>query len=108
MPHDHGDLEQPPPGESGFLPKLISVHFPKAAGTSLLRAYEAAFGPESVLGDYANDPVDPCSLINLHPSRYEETKPNSLGNHRAVHGHFHMGAILELPMRCASSLSGSL
>jgi hypothetical protein len=44
-----------------------------------------------VLRDYASDPVDPCGLINLHPTRYEETKPTSLGLYAAVHGHFHIG-----------------
>jgi hypothetical protein len=72
-------------------PKLISVHFPKAAGSSLRSAYETAFGEDRVLLDYDNDPVDPCGLINLHPTRYEETRPTSLGLYAAVHGHFHIG-----------------
>ena len=70
--------------------KLISVHFPKAAGTSLASAYAAALGADRVLRDYGEDPVDPCALINLHPFRYEETKPTSLGLFTAVHGHFHI------------------
>jgi hypothetical protein len=71
--------------------KLISLHFPKAAGSSLVLAYEAALGADRVLQDYDSDPMDPCGLINLHPVRYEETKPTSLGLHAAVHGHFHIG-----------------
>ena len=71
--------------------QLISVHFPKAAGSALRHAYEIAFGAERVLRDYNNDPVDPTALINIHPLRYEKTKPTSLNGHAVVHGHFHIG-----------------
>lgn len=73
------------------MPLLISVHFPKGAGSSLRSVYDDAFGPECVLGDYSHDPIDPCGLINVHPERYESTKPDSLGPYAAVHGHFHVG-----------------
>ena len=72
-------------------PGLISVHFPKAAGSSLVSAYESAFGGDRVLRDYAHDPVDPCGLINLHPDCYEAAKPASIAPYKAVHGHFHIG-----------------
>jgi hypothetical protein len=75
----------------GMPANLISMHFPKAAGSSLVLAYESALGADRVLRDYGNDPLDPCGLINLHPARYSATKPTSLGPYKAVHGHFHIG-----------------
>ena len=72
------------------MPTLISVHFPKAAGSSLARAYAAAFGDDRVCQDYENDPVDPCARMYLDPARYEALKPTSLGRHAVVHGHFHV------------------
>jgi hypothetical protein len=74
-----------------MLAKLISLHFPKAGGSSLLIAYETALGANNVLRDVENDPADPCGMINLHPARYEATKPTSLEPYAAVHGHFHIG-----------------
>ena len=71
-------------------PKLISVHFPKAAGSSLANVYEAALGAGRLLRDYAHDPVDPCALMYLDPVRYEQNKPVSLDPYAAVHGHFHI------------------
>jgi hypothetical protein len=77
---------------SDFATKLISVHFPKAAGSSLVRAYETAFGCERVLTDYDNsDPMDPCGAMYLDPERYDKMKPTSLDYHLVVHGHFHIG-----------------
>jgi hypothetical protein len=76
---------------TGMPSPLISVHFPKAAGSSLRHAYETALGAERILQDYNNDPVNPSALINIHPIRYEETKPTTLGEYTIVHGHFHAG-----------------
>jgi len=77
---------------SGSLTKLISVHLPKAAGTSLVKVYETAFGGERVLPDYdTSDPMDPCGVMYLDPDRYEMMKPTTLGDHVVVHGHFHIG-----------------
>ena len=78
---NHRSLPRRYPG-----PKLISVHFPKAAGSSLIKAYENAFGPDYVCRDDENDPLDPCGIINLDPARYEKTKPTSLGHYAVAHG----------------------
>ena len=40
---------------------LISVHFPKASGSSFRVALEAAFGQPAVLGSYDCDPLDPAN-----------------------------------------------
>ena len=73
----------------GDMSCLVSVHFPKAGGTSLARAYEEAFGVDQVLWDYDNDPADPTTRVNLHPSRDAMLRPSTLAPYRAVHGHFH-------------------
>jgi hypothetical protein len=70
--------------------KLISVHFPKAAGTSLHSAYEATFGADRVLRDYAHDPVNPNGDMYADPARYEAEEPITLGEYAVVHGHFHV------------------
>ena len=85
----------PPVGT--LLPKVISVHFPKAAGSSLVKAYETAFGPDRVLRDDENDPLDPCGTMYLDPARYEQMKPASVGEYAAIHGHFHIGRYDRIP-----------
>jgi hypothetical protein len=47
---------------------LISVHFPKASGTSFRVALEAAFGPPAVLGSYDCDPLDPANPMWIDPN----------------------------------------
>jgi hypothetical protein len=71
--------------------EVVSVHFPKAAGCSLRRALEEAFGPDGLFLDYADDPVDPCSSFSLDPEgcsrrTRKQRLPESV---RVVHGHFH-------------------
>jgi hypothetical protein len=85
------------PPVSSLLPKLISVHFPKAAGSSLVKAYETAFGPDRVLRDDENDPLDLCGTMYLDPARYERMKPASVGEYAAIHGHFHIGRYDRIP-----------
>jgi hypothetical protein len=59
--------------------EIISVHFPKAGGTSLAACLRASFGEHLAL-DYDHDPV--------HPN-YALSEPSNLApNIRAVHGHF--------------------
>src|SRR5436190_18434785 len=79
------------------LPTLISVHFPKAAGSSVVKAYETAFGANRVLRDDENDPLDPCGIMYLDPARYEHMKPTSLGEYAVIHGHFHVGRYDRIP-----------
>jgi len=86
-----------PPPVSTLLPKLISVHFPKAAGSSLVKAYEMSFGRDRVLRDDENDPLDPCGIMYLDPARYEQLKPTSLSEYAVIHGHFHVGCYDRIP-----------
>lgn len=58
---------------------LISVHVPKAGGTSLAASLRAHFGDDLAL-DYDHDPV--------HPNYVPHAPPNPAPNIRAVHGHF--------------------
>nr|WP_294518782.1 hypothetical protein [uncultured Rhodopila sp.] len=67
---------------------LLSVHVPKAAGTSFLSALHDAFGPENVLKEYADDPVDPSSPIWAYPDWFRRNRPRTLGGFKVVHGHF--------------------
>ena len=68
---------------------IISVHFPKAAGTSLAEGLQAHFGT-GLLRDYGTDPVDPLHPRHIAPHLYpmEPAQPPSAV--RAVHGHFHI------------------
>jgi len=68
--------------------KIISVHTPKAAGTSFLKILKNVYGEEGVLEDYSEDPANPISKINLDPNYYERNPICNLGDFQAVHGHF--------------------
>src|SRR5262245_8416038 len=59
--------------------ELVSVHFPKAAGTSLAKNLRAHFG-EALALDYGHDPVNPDHRLSEAPMLPAGT--------RAVHGHF--------------------
>ena len=60
--------------------ELVSIHVPKAAGTSLTRALQRHFGPTLLL-DYGRNPF-----------QSPEPAPVKAGPEvRAVHGHFHAG-----------------
>jgi hypothetical protein len=59
--------------------ELISVHFPKAAGTSLGAMLRSYFGSD-LFTDYDHDPVNPNHDLNESPRLPPGT--------RAVHGHF--------------------
>jgi hypothetical protein len=59
--------------------ELISVHFPKAAGTSLGAMLRCYFGSD-LFTDYDHDPVNPNHDLNESPRLPPGT--------RAVHGHF--------------------
>jgi hypothetical protein len=59
--------------------ELVSIHFPKAAGTSFATSLKAHFGDALAL-DYNHDPVNPDHLLSEQPLL-------STGV-RAVHGHF--------------------
>jgi hypothetical protein len=71
--------------------KVVSVHFPKGAGSSLAQSFIAAFGPDAVYLDYSDDPVDPCSRFNIDPDdSFEQARGTSMDPKiKVVHGHFH-------------------
>src|SRR6266404_2007343 len=71
--------------------EVISVHFPKSAGSSIRRSFAAAYGNDTVYLDYADDPVDPCSHYNVDPDscRRKALETCSARGARVVHGHFH-------------------
>jgi len=71
--------------------EVISVHFPKAAGSSIRQSFAAAYGNDAVYLDYADDPLDPCSHYSVDPDSCRRKAPetcSALGA-RTVHGHFH-------------------
>lgn len=67
-----------PMKDDDVLMKIISVHFPKAGGTSLRIQFERILGT-SVLLDYDHDPLGP------HSAQMVDELPSST---RMVHGHF--------------------
>jgi len=69
-------------------PPLVSVHFPKASGTSFRAALVAALGAAAVGFDYQDDPADPASPYRLIPAAFLARRPTTMGAFRAVHGHF--------------------
>jgi hypothetical protein len=73
---------------------VVSVHVPKAAGTTLRHILQANFKDKLIL-DYGDDPLNPITRVNLDPARYFGDRP-VFENHQkiinfAVHGHFHIG-----------------
>ena len=70
--------------------KIISVHTPKAGGSSVSKILQNAFG-EAFLGDYNDDPTDPLSERNIDPDRFFARKRQLPDGIQCVHGHFHPG-----------------
>ncbi len=68
-------------------PLLISIHFPKAGGSSLRKQLVERFGSQ-VLEDYGDDPVNPISPPSLDPRRFFSVARTVPDNVKAVHGHF--------------------
>jgi len=70
---------------------LVSVHFPKAAGTSFLELLKQWYGADAVLADVVDDPADPCGRYNLDPEGFlQATERLELQTGLdVVHGHFH-------------------
>jgi hypothetical protein len=77
---------------------LLSVHFPKAAGRSLLRSLEIAYGPNAVVTDYGDDPVDPCSQYNLDAEGcYHKARQTVYAEPvQVIHGHYHVSKYAHL------------
>lgn len=70
--------------------KLISVHSPKAGGTSISSALAEVFG-SSFATDYSEDPANPLSPRNIDPSRYFSRRRKLSDGINCLHGHFHPG-----------------
>src|SRR5437588_8173170 len=79
--------------------EVVSIHVPKAGGTSLVRSIIAAYGPTAVRLDYEDDPSDPCCSFNLDPdgccerTRLVPFDPTV----RVVHGHLPAAKYAHLP-----------
>jgi hypothetical protein len=71
--------------------EIISVHFPKAGGSSLRQSFVAAYGKDAVHFDYTDDPADPCSCYSLDPDgcRRKAREVGCAPGVKVVHGHFH-------------------
>lgn len=67
---------------------IISVHFPKAAGSSLAAAFRSQFGGD-VFHDYDTDPLDPLHDRNIAPRLYGLARSEPPDDVRVIHGHFH-------------------
>jgi hypothetical protein len=67
---------------------LVSVHFPKASGSSLRSELITAFGEANVLSDYASDPLDTDGDFCRDKDRFMQTRQRDLRPYKAVHGHF--------------------
>jgi hypothetical protein len=70
--------------------KIISVHTPKAGGTSIKTALANAFGPAFEI-DYSEDPADPRSPRQLDPEGYFSRGRRLRDDIGCLHGHFHPG-----------------
>ncbi|MBI5839226.1 MAG: hypothetical protein HZB19_03915 [Chloroflexi bacterium] len=70
--------------------EIISVHFPKAGGSSLKKSLLDAYGQESVYLDYKDDPVDPTCQYYIDPEGCRR-KANAICDRleiKIIHGHF--------------------
>lgn len=69
--------------------QIISIHVPKAGGTSMLDLWRRTFGPQRVLADYQDPPGDPAARHLLDPDGWQQARPRTLDpGVRVVHGHF--------------------
>jgi hypothetical protein len=69
---------------------IVSVHTPKAAGTSFIQQLRTTFGEDSLLLDYSEDPADVRSRQNMDPESYRLELTKSIFPFRVVHGHYHI------------------
>ncbi len=67
---------------------LISVHFPKGSGSTLLSELTAAFGSDKLYRDYDCDPLDPVNPLRVNKDRFLRNRPHDIQPFNAVHGHF--------------------
>lgn len=77
---------------------LVSIHLPKAAGTTLLALYRDIMGADRVLMDYEDDPGNPASAFHLDPDAWLNRRPQKLADGiKVIHGHFHASKYDLLP-----------
>lgn len=70
-------------------PKIISIHTPKAGGTSTLNLWKQAFGADRVLMDYDDPPANPSASFIIDPTGWAAQRPTALPERiQVVHGHF--------------------
>lgn len=70
--------------------QIVSIHMPKAAGTTLQTLFRQTYGDSAVLMDYAEDPCNPASVMHLDPDTWWERRPSVLpAEIKVAHGHFH-------------------
>lgn len=70
--------------------KLISVHMPKAGGTSIKLSLKETFGSSFRL-ENEDDPTRPDSERNMNPARYFGRRRVLPPEVDCIHGHFHPG-----------------
>ncbi len=69
--------------------KIVSIHTPKAGGTSLLALWKQAFGDDRVLMDYDDPPGNPSANYIIDPVSWAGLRPTVFPDHiKVVHGHF--------------------
>jgi hypothetical protein len=79
---------------------LISVHFPKASGTSFRLALQTAFGEAAVLGTYETDPMNTDDAYWIYPAWFKRNRPRNVHPFQVVHGHFRIEKYDLLPAAC--------
>lgn len=72
-----------------MIESIVSVHIPKAAGSSLQDQLKRLYGEQQLLLDYGDDPVNPLSIVNLDPDFYDAELIKTIAPYKVVHGHFH-------------------
>lgn len=71
---------------------IISIHTPKAGGTTMLNLWKQVFGEDGVLLDYGDPPANPSANFIIDPIGWADQRPTVLpGQVRVVHGHFRPG-----------------
>ncbi len=87
--------QSPPPVE------LLSLHVPKAAGTSFRGVLQAVYGENAVWSDYGQYVEDPELLFRKDPDLARRIALDRLhgldGRVRVIHGHFPLGKYGLLP-----------
>lgn len=78
--------------------KVISVHFPKSGGVSLLQSFRSAYGEHAVLNDDTDDPADPCGWFSMDPEGcISATRERAFPEHvEVIHGHFHIAKYMHI------------